>query len=112
VPRDADFVVDVRFLPNPYYEPALRPKTGEDDDVYAFVMGSELADGFFERVVAMVEITLEAFVRVGKLTLTVAVGCTGGRHRSVAFARRLTAHFTQQGWKARARHRDAAMPQN
>jgi UPF0042 nucleotide-binding protein len=110
VPRDADFVFDVRFLPNPFYEDALRPKTGEDQDVRDFVMGSALARDFFERIVGVVELTLDSFVKVGKLTLTVAVGCTGGRHRSVAFARALEARFAEQGFKARTLHRDLALP--
>lgn len=112
VPRDADFVLDVRFLPNPFYEPELRHKTGEDQDVSDFVFGSELARDFFERIVAAIELTLDAFVKVGKLTLTVAVGCTGGRHRSVAFARGLAERFGGLGWKARPLHRDATMPES
>jgi UPF0042 nucleotide-binding protein len=111
VPRDADFVIDVRFLPNPFYEPGLRSKTGEDADVFSFVMGSELADQYFEKIVELVALSVEPFVGVGKLTLTIALGCTGGRHRSVAFARRLADHFTEQGFRARALHRDSAMPQ-
>lgn len=112
VPRDADFVLDVRFLPNPFYEPELRHKTGEDQDVFDFVMGSELAGDFFDRIAQVIELTLDSFVKVGKLTLTVAVGCTGGRHRSVAFVRGLTDRFTDKGWKARALHRDAVMPES
>jgi UPF0042 nucleotide-binding protein len=112
VPRDADFVIDVRFLPNPFYEPALRPKTGEDPDVFRFVMDGDIAGEFFDRAVAMIELTLDSFVKVGKLTLTVAVGCTGGRHRSVAFARRLADHFGEQGFAARALHRDSSIPES
>jgi UPF0042 nucleotide-binding protein len=112
VPRDADFVLDVRFLPNPFYEPELRHKTGEDRDVFDFVFGSELAGDFFDRIVAAIELTLDSFVKVGKLTLTVAVGCTGGRHRSVAFARGLAERFGELGWKARPLHRDATMPES
>ena len=112
VPRDADFVLDVRFLPNPFYEPELRHQTGEDQDVFDFVMGSELAGEFCDSIVQVIELTLDSFVKVGKLTLTVAVGCTGGRHRSVAFARGLADRFTEKGWKARALHRDAVMPES
>jgi UPF0042 nucleotide-binding protein len=111
VPRDADFVLDVRFLPNPFYEPDLQHQTGEDQAVFDFVMGSDPAADFFDRVAQVIELTLDSFVKVGKLTLTVAVGCTGGRHRSVAFARGLAARFSDQGWKARALHRDVAMPE-
>jgi UPF0042 nucleotide-binding protein len=112
VPRDADYVIDVRFLPNPFYEPELRQKTGEDQDVYDFVMGSDLAGEFFDRIAAVLELTLDSFVKVGKLTLTVAVGCTGGHHRSVAFARGLADRFAEKGWQARALHRDAVMPES
>ena len=110
-PRDADFVLDVRFLPNPFYEPALQPLTGEDADVYDFVMSDPRADDFFDKVVELLAVPLESFVELGKLTLTVGVGCTGGRHRSVAFARRLAAHFEQAGRQAQLVHRDAAKPQ-
>jgi UPF0042 nucleotide-binding protein len=112
VPRDADFVLDVRFLPNPFYEPALRPKTGEDPDVLRFVMDGEIAGEFFDRAMGMIELTLDSFVKVGKLTLTVAVGCTGGRHRSVAFARRLADQFGERGFAARALHRDSSIPES
>ncbi len=107
VPQDADYVFDVRFLPNPFYVPELRPRTGEDDEVYRYVMSREGADDFHHNMVELLAPTLESFVRVGKLSITVAVGCTGGRHRSVAFARRLAEHFSNSGWRSVCRHRDA-----
>jgi UPF0042 nucleotide-binding protein len=112
VPQDADFIFDVRFLPNPFYVPGLRAMTGEDDAVRDYVMKSSGAREFFDRLVEIVELTLEPFVKVGKLSLTVAVGCTGGRHRSVAFARELAARFAERGMVARALHRDASKPQH
>ncbi len=112
IPRDADFVLDVRFLPNPFYVPELRVHTGEDRDVYNYVMSCDEADGFFSRAVEMLEVTLESFVGVGKLNLNVGVGCTGGRHRSVAFARRLAEHFDNKGHRSAAVHRDAGKLQN
>ncbi len=108
---DADFVFDVRFLTNPYYEIELRPKSGLDDDVYRFVMSQPLADPFFDKLVDLIEVTLESFIQVGKMALTIGIGCTGGRHRSVAFARRLSEHFTGQGKRSSVHHRDLNRPQ-
>jgi len=108
VPRDADFVFDVRFLPNPFYVPELRDRTGQDPEVLAYVMGAPLAEEFFAKVAALVELTLDGFARVGKLNLAVAFGCTGGRHRSVAFAEKMAARFAELGHPARAVHRDAS----
>jgi UPF0042 nucleotide-binding protein len=112
VPQDADFVFDVRFLPNPFYVPELRDGTGEDDAVRDYVLASAEARSFLDRIAGLVELTLPSFVKVGKLNLTVAVGCTGGRHRSVAFARELAARFSGLGMAARALHRDASKPQH
>jgi UPF0042 nucleotide-binding protein len=112
IPMDADFVLDVRFLPNPFYIQELRVHTGEDRDVYNYVMACDEADGFFDRAVEMLEVTLESFVRVGKLNLNVGIGCTGGRHRSVAFALRLAEHFNKKGHRSAAVHRDAGKLQN
>jgi len=106
VPRDADFVFDVRFLPNPFYEAGLRGGTGEDREVFDFVMSRAGAEPFFQKVVEMIELTVASFVNVGKLNLTLAMGCTGGRHRSVAFARRLADHFTAKGRRSEVLHRD------
>lgn len=111
-PRDVDYVFDVRFLANPFYEKELRSLTGEDDDVYQYVMAEPLADKYFESVVNTLEITLESFVKVGKTQLTIGIGCTGGRHRSVAFARRLAEYFSEKGHHSRAAHRDMRKPQS
>lgn len=112
VPRDVDFVFDVRFLPNPFYVDELQARTGEDDAVYDYVMRQPLAEEFFQRVVALLELTFPSFLAVGKRDIAVGIGCTGGRHRSVAFARRLAAHFAGAGLRTRAVHRDAAKPQS
>jgi UPF0042 nucleotide-binding protein len=108
VPRDADFVFDVRFLPNPFYVPELRDRTGQDAEVLRYVMSQPLADEYFGKIAELVELTLDGFVKVGKRNLEVAFGCTGGRHRSVAFAERMASLFTSKGYPARAIHRDAA----
>jgi UPF0042 nucleotide-binding protein len=110
IPRDIDFLLDARFLPNPHYVPELEPLTGEDEAVYDYVMGQPLAEDYFERAASMIELTLAPFVKVGKTNLTVGIGCTGGRHRSVALARRLAEHFSGSGRRARAAHRDIARP--
>jgi UPF0042 nucleotide-binding protein len=106
IPRDVDFVFDARFLPNPYYVPELRQLTGESKAVYDYVMAGSLATAYFEQIVSLIELTLESFFHVGKTSLTVGIGCTGGHHRSVAFARRLADHFEQHGHRSRAAHRD------
>ena len=111
IPRDADFVFDLRFLPNPFYVEDLRALSGDNEDVYKYVMSQPLAEAYFERIVDLVESTLEPFVGVGKTSLVVGLGCTGGRHRSVAFAKRLAEHFEGEGRKSRATHRDLAKPQ-
>jgi UPF0042 nucleotide-binding protein len=108
VPRDADFVFDVRFLPNPFYVPELKDRTGQDPEVLRYVMSQPLAADYFDRIAALVELTLASFVKVGKRNLAVAFGCTGGKHRSVAFAERMAARFEENGVPSRAVHRDAA----
>jgi len=108
VPRDADFVFDVRFLPNPFYVPELQDRTGQDAEVLRYVMSQPLAGAYFDKIAELVELTLDSFVKVGKRNLEVAFGCTGGKHRSVAFAERMAALFSEKGHPSRAVHRDAA----
>jgi RNase adapter protein RapZ len=110
LPQDVDFVFDVRFLPNPFYEPDLRSLTGDDQAVYDYVMKSDLADNFFNHVVELIEMTLPSFLEVGKTTLSIGIGCTGGRHRSVAFTKRMANHFAGEGRVSRAIHRDTSKP--
>ena len=111
VPLDADFVFDVRFLSNPFYIKELSSLTGRDKVVYDFVMGCDHAHEYFDSIVKLIEPTLGEFVKVGKFSLTVGIGCTGGQHRSVAYAERLTEHFSTLGHKAHAVHRDISKPQ-
>ena len=87
LPLDADLVLDVRFLPNPYYVEELRPLSGLDAPVYGFVLGSEGAQRFMELLEPLLDFLLPRYTEEGKYTLNIAVGCTGGRHRSVAVAR-------------------------
>jgi UPF0042 nucleotide-binding protein len=88
-PRDADLAFDVRFLPNPHYEAELRDLTGLDPPVVAYVEGSDGLKEFYDRLLPLLEYLLPAYVREGKAHLTIGVGCTGGRHRSVVVAEHL-----------------------
>ncbi|MCP4604972.1 MAG: RNase adapter RapZ [Proteobacteria bacterium] len=112
IPRDVDFVFDVRFVPNPYYVPELRHLRGDNSEVYRYVMADAHANGFFEKTAALLQLTLESFVKVGKTSLTIGIGCTGGRHRSVAFVKRLADHFQEGGLQSQAVHRDVSKPQS
>ncbi|WP_231930116.1 RNase adapter RapZ [Micromonospora coriariae] len=106
LPPDADFVLDARFLPNPYWVPELREHTGREEAVSAYVLGQEGADAFVASYADLVNATTAGFEREGKRYLTVAVGCTGGKHRSVAIAEELAGRLRQSGLAANAQHRD------
>jgi RNase adaptor protein for sRNA GlmZ degradation len=110
LPREADLVLDVRFLTNPHYVPELRPFDGRDPKVAAYIEADPEFAGFFQRLTAMLEPLLPRYEGEGKSYLTVAVGCTGGRHRSVLVAERLAAWLGRLGWSANVTHRDAAPP--
>jgi UPF0042 nucleotide-binding protein len=106
-PSDADLVFDVRFLKNPYFEDALRELSGLDAPVRDFVLNNPEATAWLERITPLLEFCLPRFEREGKSYLTIAVGCTGGRHRSVALAERIAAEMgTKLGFAVRAVHRD------
>lgn len=105
IPLDADLVFDVRCLPNPYYNPVLRPLTGGDGPVIEFLESTELAQEMFADIRGFVERWLPCFVADNRSYLTVAIGCTGGQHRSVYFAERLARHFEQQQ-QVLVRHRE------
>ena len=106
LPREADLVFDVRFLDNPHYDPALRPLTGEDERVGQVVEKDPAYDGFFAGMTGLLWPLLPGFEREGKSYLTIAIGCTGGRHRSVHVARRLAQWLEGKGRSAILRHRD------
>jgi UPF0042 nucleotide-binding protein len=95
-PRDADLTLDVRFLPNPHYVEELRPKTGLDPEVREFVEAGTLAGEFYGRLIPLLEFLVPAYVAEGKSHLTIAIGCTGGRHRSVTVAERLWSDLAQR----------------
>nr|WP_268807024.1 RNase adapter RapZ [Tetrasphaera japonica] len=106
VPLDADFVLDLRFLPNPFWIPELRPLTGQDEAVADFVFSQPGATEFVDRVVALMEPVTEGYRREGRRYATVAVGCTGGKHRSVAMADRLAAALVAPTVETFVVHRD------
>ena len=106
LPRDADLVFDLRFLRNPHYDPVLRPLTGLDRAVAAYVEADLDFPAFWSRLTGFLDPLLPRYVAEGKKYLTVALGCTGGRHRSVLVAERLTAHLHRSGWQADANHRE------
>ncbi len=106
IPLDVDFVFDVRFLPNPHWIDDLRTKTGLDEEVRSYVLESDLATTFVTQVETLLEMLLPAFREEGKSYLTVAVGCTGGRHRSVAVAEELSRWLEKSGYRPRVTHRD------
>jgi UPF0042 nucleotide-binding protein len=106
VPSDADFVADVRFLPNPHWVPALRPLTGLDDAVRDHVLSSDGADQFLDTYTAMLELVLGLYRAHDKHSVTIAIGCTGGKHRSVAIAEEIGNRLRLTRDQVRVTHRD------
>jgi UPF0042 nucleotide-binding protein len=106
LPREADLVFDVRFLDNPHWEPSLRPLTGLDPKVAAYIERDTDFTVFFGRMTELLKPLLPRYAREGKSYLTIAVGCTGGRHRSVFAAQRLTDWLRAQGHKVGLSHRE------
>lgn len=106
VPIDVDMVLDVRFLPNPHWDDELRPMSGLDDPVKDFVLGRELTEHFLGKSTELLELILPAYVSEGRSYLTIGIGCTGGRHRSVAIGEELGKRITALGFQLRISHRD------
>lgn len=106
LPREADLVFDVRFLPNPYYIPELRALTGLDDGVRDYVFAGEQTGVFLQRLESLMDFLLPRYVEEGKTALVIAVGCTGGHHRSVAIAHALAQHIRELGYQTGENHRD------
>ncbi len=111
LPRQADLVWDVRFLPNPFYIPGLGSHTGLDEDVREFVLGSPVTQEFVRQLEEMLTFLLPHYQEEGKHQLTVAVGCTGGAHRSVAIAERMAAFLREKGYQVSVAHRDLKLEQ-
>jgi UPF0042 nucleotide-binding protein len=105
-PLDADLLFDVRFLKNPHYEDSLRPKDGRDAEVETFVMADERTSAFLERLYDLIGWTLPHYVAEGKAYLTIGIGCTGGKHRSVVIAEKLARFLRERGYRVLLQHRD------
>ena len=106
IPVDADMVVDTRFLPNPHWVPELRPKTGLDAEVSGYVLAMPEAEEFLERLEALLDTVYAGFLRERKQFLTIAVGCTGGKHRSVTMGEELAERLRTRGVETLVAHRD------
>lgn len=107
IPADADLVFDVRFLPNPYYIDELRPQTGLDESVFRYVMECDASKIFADKLEDMIAFLIPNYVREGKTSLVIAIGCTGGKHRSVTLARELYGRLTKnREYGFRLEHRD------
>ncbi len=105
LPIDADIVMDVRFLPNPHYIADLRPLTGLDKQVYDYVMSFSETEEFYQHFIGLLEAIMPGYVHEGKSSLTIAIGCTGGQHRSVALSERIGEELSKN-YKVNITHRD------
>jgi UPF0042 nucleotide-binding protein len=106
IPVDADFVADMRFLPNPYWMPDLRPKTGRSPEVSQYVLGQPGAQEFVDAYVKLLSGVARGYLREGKRFMSVALGCTGGKHRSVAMTEEVARQMREAGYDVAAVHRD------
>jgi RNase adapter protein RapZ len=106
IPVDADMVIDMRFLPNPHWVPELRPRTGLDDEVSDYVLEQADASDFLDRLDALLDVVYAGYLRERKQFLTLAVGCTGGKHRSVAIAEEIATRMKRHGGEVLVVHRD------
>ena len=106
IPSDADIVYDVRCLPNPFYEPEMKHKTGLDKDVSDFVLKYEQSRNILAKLNDLIEYTIPFYIEEGKSQLVIAIGCTGGRHRSVCFAENIKDNLVKKGYNVSIKHRD------
>ena len=106
IPHDTDIILDVRFLPNPYFVNELREKTGLDSEVIDYVVQNDDTRAFLDRLYALLEFTLPLYEREGKSSLTLALGCTGGRHRSVVLVENLRQRLSRRQFRIHVKHRD------
>jgi len=106
IPMDADLVVDVRFIPNPYYDMGLKPLSGHDPQVESYVLGNQTAQQFIAQYCELLRFLIPQYIKEGKNHLVIAVGCTGGRHRSVVIANRLAWCLDHTRCKVLVKHRD------
>ncbi len=108
MPVEADLLIDVRFLPNPYYDPEMRTMTGMDDPVYNFVMEHSETQRFLSAWYALLDTAMPGYVAEGKAQLSIGIACTGGQHRSVSIARATAEYLEKQGYHVTLTHRDLA----
>ena len=108
-PTDADIVMDVRFLPNPYYVSELKTKTGKDKAVRDYVLERQETKDFLERWYALLDNVMPGYVQEGKQYLSIAIGCTGGQHRSVALTEATGKYLSQKGYRVNTTHRDLSL---
>lgn len=106
LPEDADFVLDLRFLPNPFFVPELKPLSGRDAPVAAYIFGYTQAREFLEKVMDLLRFSLARMAEEGRYRVTIAFGCTGGRHRSVAMAEAVAKELAKTGYPVTVNHRD------
>ena len=108
IPLEADLIIDVRCLPNPFYIPELKNLTGLDKAVRDYVLGSDETQEFLRRTLYMLDFSVPLYLKEGKSELVVGIGCTGGKHRSITVARELEHHFLDLGYRCVIQHRDVA----
>lgn len=111
IPLHADMIFDVRFVENPYYKKELRFLTGEDNAVYDYVFSQDISIKFYEKLYDLLKFCFEAYLKEGRTQLIVSIGCTGGKHRSVSFVRRLASDFIKLGYNVQLSHRDMSRKQ-
>ncbi|MFH1223225.1 MAG: RNase adapter RapZ, partial [Pseudomonadota bacterium] len=112
IPTDIDLMFDVRFLPNPHFDPKLRPLTGKDKPVKEFLEEKKITNKFWEKLSGLLDFLIPEYSKEGKSYLTIGIGCTGGRHRSVMVAERVKDYFELKGYKCIIEHRDIYLPHN
>ena len=108
IPPESDLVFDVRFLPNPYYEMSLRERNGTDPEVRDYVFQGGTADVLMRHLTTLIDFLLPRYMAEGKANLIISIGCTGGKHRSITFARKIAEYCKQLGYQTGIQHRDAA----
>lgn len=110
IPPESDLLMDVRFLRNPFFVPALKPLDGEASEIRKFILETPEAHAFITKYIELIDFLLPLYEKEGKTHLSIAVGCTGGRHRSVAIARTLYDHMAKEKWRVELIHRDIHQP--
>ena len=106
IPAETDWTLDMRFIPNPYYVPSLKKLTGNNKKVSQYVLKHDITKEFINRTTEIIDKLIPCYIKEGKYSLTIAIGCTGGQHRSVAVANELHRIFTEKGRRVTLEHRD------